>query len=129
LSVKPVFLSLDRSEGFFPEALMQRHYAGADFVILPYTPDFDGSSAVLASACAHGKPVITTDHGIIGFRVRRHALGFVYPSGDTPALAAVVKRLPQPGGQPYRSLAGNCLRFAAANSIAAFQKAITLPLD
>jgi len=112
------------SEGFFPEAVIQRHYAEADFVIMPYTRDFDCSSAVLVTACAHGKPVITTAHGIIGFRVRRHALGFVYPSCDTLALAAVIKQLPPPGSQPYRTIAGNCRGFAAANSIEAFQKAV-----
>lgn len=112
------------SEGFFPEQTIQRHYAAADFVILPYSRSFDCSSNVLATACGHSKPVITTDHGVVGFRVRRHQLGFVYPSHDVAALAKVVQQLPLPGSCDYQTLAANCRRFAETTSVERYQTAI-----
>jgi glycosyltransferase involved in cell wall biosynthesis len=112
------------SEGFWPEATIQRLYAEADFIILPYTRSFDCSSAVLAMACGHGKPVMTTEHGVIGFRVARHHLGLVYPSRQIPALAETLWGLPKPGSLNYQTLSANCRQFAAANSVEKYQQTL-----
>jgi glycosyltransferase involved in cell wall biosynthesis len=112
------------SEGFWPEEAIQRHYSAADFVLLPYARSFDCSSAVLAMACGHGKPVVTTDHGVIGFRVRRHDLGRAYPSRQIPLLNETLRQLPPPSSPEYQAMSVNCRRFASANSIGKFQETI-----
>lgn len=112
------------SEGFWPERVVQQHYAAADFVILPYARSFDCSSAVLAMACGHGKPVIVTDHGVIGHRVRQHGLGAAYPSRNPAALAAVLQKLPPPGSPGYQSWSANGRQFARANSVEKYQEAV-----
>jgi glycosyltransferase involved in cell wall biosynthesis len=112
------------SEGFWPEQVVQRHYAAADFVILPYARSFDCSSAVLAMACGHGKPVVATDHGVIGFRVQQHKLGLAYPSREVAALMAALRSLPPPRSSEYQTWSANCRRFATANSVEKYQEAI-----
>jgi glycosyltransferase involved in cell wall biosynthesis len=109
-------------EDFLPEADIQREYAAAQFVALPYTRSFDCSSSILAMASGHGKPVVATDHGVIGFRVQKHGLGFTYPSHDIAKLAATIGSLPATSSALYRTFSENCRRFAQANSVAAFQQ-------
>jgi glycosyltransferase involved in cell wall biosynthesis len=112
------------SEGFWPEQVVQNHYAAADFVILPYSRSFDCSSAVLAMACGHGKPVVVTEHGVIGYRVRRHKLGQAYSSRNISALLESLRRLPSPGSPEYQTWSQNSRNFALANSVEKFQEAV-----
>lgn len=112
------------TEGFLSEADIQRQYADADYVILPYARSFDCSSSVLATACAHGKPVITTSHGIVGERVRRHSLGVTYVSRDMAALMTALCHLHAPGTSEYATLSRSCHAFATCNSVQCFQDAV-----
>lgn len=104
-------------------------YRASDFVLLPYTPAFTGSSGVLISAARAGKPVITTDHGLIGERVRNSGIGWTYPSGDIEALARLLANVPRPGSAEYESVKSNCLSFAEENSVEAFQSLLRRAMD
>ena len=114
----PLLVHVDR---YLSDAEIRAQYETADFVMLPYTPDFAGSSGVLISATSAGAPVIVTDHGLIGQRVRDNGLGFTYPSGDIAALARVIERLPARDSQEYRQMRERCLAFAERNSVETFQ--------
>lgn len=120
-SRKDRIVHIDR---YLSEEEIRARYLAADYVVLPYTPGFTGSSGVLASAASAGKPVIATDHGLIGHRILAHRLGFVYPSGNSRALANIVRSLPKPASSEYRVLQENCLDFARRNSTEAFQAKI-----
>ncbi len=61
-------------------------YQNCDAVLLPYAADFSGSSGVFAHAMAFGKPVIATDHGCVGWRVRQFGVGLTYKANDVEGL-------------------------------------------
>jgi len=63
----------------------------ADVILLPYHPSFQGSSGVLAHACLWGKPILATAHGVIGFRVKKHALGTTFEYTPQDLLAALCR--------------------------------------
>jgi glycosyltransferase involved in cell wall biosynthesis len=113
----PMILHVDR---YLSDTEIRAYYETADFVILPYTTDFSGSSGVLASAASAGTPVITTNHGLIAYRVKKYGLGFTYPSGNVKALAKLVESLPARDSQQYKQLRQRCLEFAKENSINIF---------
>ena len=75
-------------------------------------------------ACGHGKPVVTTDHGVIGFRVRQQNLGLAYLSRDVQSLEKTLRQLPAPGSPNYLAWSVNCRRFAVANSVEKYQEAV-----
>ena len=58
----------------------------SDAILLPYTPQFQGSSGVLAHACAWGLPVLSSEHGLIGYRVKTYSLGDSFVADDTSSL-------------------------------------------
>ena len=82
-------------EDYVSEKEVAEHFNASDYVLLPYTREFNGSSGVLNSAVAHGRPVLATSHGLIGYRVVNEALGLCYNSGDVDGLAATIASLPR----------------------------------
>lgn len=86
-------------EDYVSEAQLAEEFEAAHFVMLPYSRDFTGSSGVLASAAAHMRPVIATDHGLIGYRVRTHGIGVTYPSGDIETMWNCLRSLPSTSGR------------------------------
>jgi glycosyltransferase involved in cell wall biosynthesis len=65
-------------------------FCAADLVLLPYLGHY-GSSGVLSRAAAAGKPVITSDEGLLGRRVRDHQLGLLFRPGDAAELKVAMK--------------------------------------
>ncbi|MEM6761235.1 MAG: polysaccharide pyruvyl transferase family protein, partial [Pseudomonadota bacterium] len=106
------------------EAEVRRTYRDAHYVCLPYAANFEGSSGVFSNAVAFEKPVIATDHGVLGERVRRHGLGLTYPAGDRRALAELLETLPAPGSKTYDAMAAAAARYHRANDRAAWSKAL-----
>lgn len=109
-------------EEYVAEELIRRSYASCDYVIMPYDRSFHGSSGVLAYATAFGKPLLVTDHGCIGYRVRHFGLGRTYPSCRPDLLADELCRLPRPGEQAYEEMRRNCLAYAQDNDMGRFQR-------
>lgn len=99
-------------------------YASADYILLPYDKSFEGSSGVFAYACLFGKPIISTDHGCIGDRVKRYSLGYTYASGDHAALSRILEDLPNRNSDEYSRLSKNCSLYADIFSIYAFKAAL-----
>jgi glycosyltransferase involved in cell wall biosynthesis len=107
---------------YLSDAEIRQRYAASDFVLIPYTQKFHSTSAVLAWACAYRKPVISTAHGVVGYRVAQRGLGAVYPSGDSRAFLTQINRLPGVGSGDYATLQAACERFAAESSVEVFKK-------
>lgn len=125
-SARPLVDHVDRYLG---DAELRARFEASDYVLLPYTPEFSGSSGVLVSAASLGKPVIATNHGLIGYRVQRYGLGFVYPSGNANALASIIARLPQRDSAEYQEMSRRCVSFAERNSISSFCQTVKRIID
>lgn len=116
-------------DDYVSNANLLERYKQADYVMLPYTPDFNGSSGVMAMAAQCGKPVITTDHGLVGYRTKNNSIGFTYKSGDIDGLKKILADLPNLGQENYSQLSRNCTQFSRNNSIEKHQKIILGLLD
>ena len=78
--------------GFVNQAAIPKHYAIADAFVLPSVIEPRG--AVINEAMACGLPVIVTDRcGSIGDIVLDGDNAFIYPAGDSAALAELMDRL------------------------------------
>lgn len=108
-------------EAYLSEEEIRKRYAACDYVLVPYTRAFNSTSSVLAWAGAHGKPVVATDHGIVGYRVDKHRLGVVYPSGDVRSLMKQIRQLPEVGSTSYDAFRQTCLKFAENSRLEVFK--------
>jgi len=97
-------------------------YRDAHYVLLPYDRSFEGSSGVFAYAAAFGKPIIATDHGCVGYRIKRHGLGFVYPAGRPAALARILSALPGPDSREYSKMQTFVSQYENNHNMANFTK-------
>jgi len=88
-------------DAYVSEEQVLQEYADADYVLLPYTKAFNGSSGVFAYASALRIPLISTDHGCIGYRVKRFGCGQTYRSGNIEALVSILKELPKVNSKAY----------------------------
>jgi len=116
-------------EGYFPEEEIQRFYAEADYIFLPYTPDFTASSGVLAYATSFTKPVVSTDHGLIGYKVKHYKLGYRYRYNVFSELFDIFSNLPKRETKAYKQMSDASRSYAKKHSIAEHQKIITKVLD
>ena len=60
-------------------------FAACDAVLLPYIGHF-GSSGVLSRATAAGKPILASDSGLVGTRVKEHNLGLLFQTDSVEDL-------------------------------------------
>ncbi len=74
----------------------------ADYVLLPYRA-FPDSSGILSRAIGHQSPVIASDYGLIGERVKKYGCGLVYPDRDIKALRALLEKCGEFKTQPHFS--------------------------
>lgn len=99
-------------EKFFSEDELMQFFYSTDYVILPYSKSFYASSGVLAYATTFGKPIISTEHGLIGYRVREFGLGYTYKYDDIDSLASIIKSLPKRNSEEYKKISIHCNKFA-----------------
>lgn len=71
---------------FIPEAEVSAYFQLADVVLAPYQRHV-GMSGILLLAAAAGKPVLSSDYGLMGELVRRYRLGITIDSTQPEALA------------------------------------------
>ena len=64
-------------------------FAACDRVLLPYRSHY-GSSGILSTAAAAGKPVIASNFHLIGRRVVEHGLGLTHANEDYRSLAQAI---------------------------------------
>ena len=113
---------IDFKDGFMSEAEIIKEYMKSDFVIIPYKKSFHSSSGVYAYAILAGKPVISTKHGCIGYRVNHFNLGFTYESGNISELSTVISNLPPMSSEVYVKLSIRSKNYAKRNSIISHNK-------
>lgn len=106
---------------YCPEFILEEQlpfpYAMAAVVLLPYHTSFSSTSGVLPRAVASGVPVIASDHGLIGERIRKYSLGEIFKYGDIGGFVTALNNvINSPRGL---SLAGN--EFAVSCSESAFK--------
>jgi glycosyltransferase involved in cell wall biosynthesis len=81
-----------RFAGFVNQSELPKYYGLSDVFVLPST--YEPRGAVINEAMACGLPVIVTDRcGSIGDIVLEGENAFIYPAGDSDALAAAMMRL------------------------------------
>lgn len=111
-------------EGYYPEEEIQQFYAHTDYVFLPYTPDFTASSGVLAYATCFGKPIISTEHGLIGYKTISYQMGYTYPYNKIKQLHTVFIHLPAREHKEYKILSKNTLIHKEKHSIQTHQNTL-----
>jgi glycosyltransferase involved in cell wall biosynthesis len=111
-------------DDYLSEEQILKEYAVTDFVILPYTKTFTGSSGVFAYSSAFGKPVLSTNHGCIGYRVDRFNCGFNYTSGHPAELAELIYKCSFISDNEYSKLSHSMIQYSEKTSEDAFAKTI-----
>lgn len=85
------FISLERKRELFTQASL---------VVLPYT-EFTSQSGVLHDAYGHGRPVVVTDVGALGYSVREDGTGIVVAPNDPKQLSAEVRNILELDSQDF----------------------------
>jgi glycosyltransferase involved in cell wall biosynthesis len=100
---------------FVPEADVPSYFQLADTILAPYQRHI-GMSGILLLAAAAGKPVLSSDYGLMGELARRYQLGSVVdstkPTEIAKALATLLSESPQTRSDPSQMKL-----FAEQNSI------------
>ncbi|CAI1766888.1 Glycosyl transferases group 1 [Serratia fonticola] len=105
---------------FVTEKEMLSFFDYTDVVLLPYHPNFKSSSGVLIRSVLFGKPVVTTSHGLVGYRTKMNCLGVVVRYGDVECLSNAINKAFLSSNENRESK----LRFVNENSLASFDKKI-----
>jgi len=114
---------------FIPEADVSTYFQLADAILAPYQRHV-GMSGILLLAAAAGKPVLSSDYGLMGELARRYQLGLVVdstqPTEIARALATLVSASPQTLSNPSQMKI-----FAEQNSIDLYASTIFkhLPIE
>lgn len=119
---------LRHHEAFVPERQLPHVFAAADVVLMPYSPRFHASSGVLARAAASGVPVVATDAGLVGHRVRTWGLGELFAAESATELVAAIERVHRAKAaspKPYPGLEA----FAQACHLGSFESALRAALE
>ncbi|WP_421764129.1 glycosyltransferase [Ekhidna sp.] len=112
-------------EGFVTEERMMYNYQNCHYVILPYDKSFNASSGVMAYATSFGKPLISTTHGCIGYRVKKYEMGMSYNYGDISGLIRILRSIMEVDESTYLTMSKNALLFAREHSVDNFKNAIS----
>lgn len=71
---------------------VQHYYRLSDVILATYQGHMGSSSALIRAALA-GKPVLSSDYGLMGAITRKHNLGMDVDTGDSRAMAAALTEL------------------------------------
>ena len=107
---------------FVPDSVLPDLFAAADVVLLPYASFFTSTSGVLARAAASGVPVVASEHGLIGHRVRAHRMGLTIPAGRPAELSKAIMAMSSAPMDVRHDLAEGARRFATTCNIDAFHR-------
>ncbi|GAB5524338.1 MAG: hypothetical protein Roseis2KO_22100 [Roseivirga sp.] len=109
-------------EGFLSEEEILEEYSKADYVVLPYLKSFNSSSGVLAYSVYCGTPVISTDHGLIAYRVEKFGLGFTYALDEYRTLMDTLTQISNQSIDDYQTLVKQCKTYSTNNSVREHQR-------
>jgi glycosyltransferase involved in cell wall biosynthesis len=79
---------------YVPEAAVLSYFQRADVILAPYQRHI-GMSGVLVRAAAAGKPVLSSDYGLLGELTRQHRLGMAVDTTQPLAIAEAMAALLQ----------------------------------
>lgn len=108
---------------FVPEADLPAYFAASDAFLLPYNKEFTATSGTLARAAASGVGVLSTSHGLVGYRVREHGLGETFGVGDSASFVQAVRRLAGRDASERMALQRRNLQFAESCALPRFEAA------
>jgi len=108
---------------FVPEADLPGYFAASDAFLLPYSREFTATSGTLARAAASGVGVLASSHGLVGHRVREHALGETFEVGDSASFVQAVARLVGKDATERAALQRRNLQFAESCALPRFESA------
>ncbi len=102
------------------DAEIDLYLRACDWILLPYR-EHDGSSGLLAGAACAQRPVIASDYGVVGRRVKESKLGFVYPHLSVAGLRDAVH---QALDTPITNFASGLRDYAQAHDFEHFAAAL-----
>lgn len=111
-------------DAFVPESDLPAYFASADAFLLPYSQDFTATSGTLCRAAASGVPVLSTAHGLVGYRVRQEGLGATFDFGDAASFMSGVELLRAANEGERAMRAGRAADFASRMSLPVFERAV-----
>jgi glycosyltransferase involved in cell wall biosynthesis len=114
-------VQLIRYHDFVPDDQIQPYFAAADFVLALYQQHV-GMSAVLVRSAAAGRPVLSSDYGLMGELVTRRGLGLTTDAANPAAIADALRRM-LTGGTGVARAAGMA-EFAEQNRAARYAQTI-----
>jgi hypothetical protein len=91
-------------------------FAACDRVLLPYRGHY-GSSGILPRAAAAGKPVLASDEGLVGWRVKKYGLGEVF---EKEKLGHVLIKF-----SDHAEIRKNLLEYSVLNSSVVFREGLS----
>jgi glycosyltransferase involved in cell wall biosynthesis len=114
-------------------ALVMNHYIcspeekqlfkAADLVLMPYINHY-GSSTVLSVAAAAARPVLASDHHLVGRRVADHRLGYTFKNNDAQSLRETLDAIVSGGTEGLDRFKPHLEAFAKITSLKAFEAAL-----
>lgn len=107
---------------FFSQTELQAYIQSSDVILAPYQ-NHVGMSGILIWAAMAGKPVLSSDYGLMGELVRRYQLGLVVDSLRGEAIAAGLRQCLREDLATLTNTEGMA-RFAALNDCDRFGEAI-----
>jgi glycosyltransferase involved in cell wall biosynthesis len=107
---------------FIPEAEVPTYFQLADAVLAPYQRHV-GMSGILLLAAAAGKPVLSSDYGLMGELARRYQLGLVVDSTQPTEIAKALETLLTASPHTFSNPSQMKL-FASQNSIERYANTI-----
>lgn len=81
---------IKRTSTFVKDADIQPYFLNCDVVVLPYL-DHIGMSAILVRAAAAGKPILSTNFGLMGKLAADKHLGLTFDTGQPSSIRRAVK--------------------------------------
>lgn len=107
---------------FIPDRDNQPYFLASDVVLAAYQGHI-GTSSILVRAAAAGKPVLSTDYGLMGEWTRHHQLGIIVNSADPGEIAHAMTQFLQESPQKFCDRA-KMQKFAEENSAENYAKVI-----
>ncbi|MBU2916044.1 glycosyltransferase [Reichenbachiella agariperforans] len=78
---------------FISEEDLPYYFASANVVMLPYSKEFKYTSGVITRAIASKRPIISSSHGLIGYRNNNLDLGLNFEAGNEEQLASCMTKM------------------------------------
>lgn len=96
---------------YIPDDLLNMFFHVADCVILPYRKSFLGDSGILTTAIGHLCPVIASDIGEIGRKVKDYRIGLLFEPNDPLHLSDKIRTFLNLSKYEINTLKDNMLNF------------------